>query len=232
MNCKGANNHWWVQREGTDLHLPVDLHEDPLVQDAKAVLVEGTTFIDIGAHVGLYTVNLAPKAGLVVAIEAANDTYDDLISNVRLNNLDNVEAWLAAAWDSVSTYCLNSEAVLEAGRTRDRIESDGSTRVLEGGTGLALPVDDMLRSNIPPVSLVKIDVEGVEDRVLVGMRDTLLGHRPVILLEMHHEFLSEEQGGGEPLKNRVLGLLDQYNYRHSIPIPAGAGYHLWCTPKE
>lgn len=62
----------------------------------------------------------------------------------------------------------------------------------EGGTGLLLPkgtgnfiplmtLDSLSLAN---VSLIKIDVENMEDQVLEGARETILKNRPVILIEI------------------------------------------------
>jgi tRNA G37 N-methylase Trm5 len=66
-------------------------HEDQIL--ARFTPKEGDTVIDIGAHIGRYTITsskLVGNTGKVVAIEAGPDTFQILKRNVTLNNLTNV----------------------------------------------------------------------------------------------------------------------------------------------
>jgi FkbM family methyltransferase len=66
-------------------------HEDHIL--ARFIPKEGDTVIDIGAHIGRYTIvssKMVGKTGKVVAIEADLDTFQILKRNVALNNLTNV----------------------------------------------------------------------------------------------------------------------------------------------
>ena len=66
-------------------------HEDHIL--ARFIPKEGDTVIDIGAHIGRYTIvssKMVGKTGKVVAIEADMDTFQLLKRNVALNNLTNV----------------------------------------------------------------------------------------------------------------------------------------------
>jgi FkbM family methyltransferase len=44
---------------------------------------------------------------------------------------------------------------------------------------------DKLRSDLPAPTLIKLDVEGAEDRALLGMHETLMGDRPAVVCEVH-----------------------------------------------
>jgi len=48
---------------------------------------EGDIVLDAGAFVGLYTLSVADKAGLVIAVEPNIASYIFLINNVKMNNL-------------------------------------------------------------------------------------------------------------------------------------------------
>jgi hypothetical protein len=58
-----------------------------------AVLQEGSTFIDVGAHVGYYSLLASTQvgpAGRVIAIEPNPHTLERLWRNIRLNNSTNI----------------------------------------------------------------------------------------------------------------------------------------------
>ena len=56
-------------------------------------------------------------------------------------------------------------------------------------TALTIPVRvttlDILRGDLPAPTLIKLDVEGAEDRALLGMRETLVRDRPAVVCEVH-----------------------------------------------
>lgn len=65
-------------------------------------LRKGDVFIDVGAHIGKYTILVAKivgKEGLVIAIEPNPENYETLLENIKLNNLKNVIAVNIAAWN-------------------------------------------------------------------------------------------------------------------------------------
>ena len=49
-----------------------------------------------------------------------------------------------------------------------------------------MAIDELVSSGeLPPPTVVKIDVEGAELAVLEGMRETIGAHRPAIICELH-----------------------------------------------
>jgi FkbM family methyltransferase len=139
----------------------------------------GDVAVDVGAHIGLYSIALAQRvgpSGKVIAFEPDPDNASHLAENVRLNGVaDRLE--------------LRREAVGavagEASFASNGIESS----IVAEQTGLRVPVvtlDEALRGSA--VGVLKIDVEGFEEGVLRGARG-LLGaqeRRPrVVFLEVH-----------------------------------------------
>jgi len=65
------------------------------------IVQEGDLFIDIGAHLGRYTLPIARVVGknsLVIAVEASNKNYNCLKKNIECNSIYNVTVINAAAW--------------------------------------------------------------------------------------------------------------------------------------
>jgi len=60
---------------------------------SQEVLSRGMNVIDIGAHIGAYTILVAEKVGKdgkVIAIEPEPKNYEQLLKNIQLNHFENV----------------------------------------------------------------------------------------------------------------------------------------------
>jgi FkbM family methyltransferase len=159
---------------------------EPGVQEAlRKRLGPGSTFYDIGANVGFFTLIAARRIGLqgrVYAFEPLPDSARALAHNVALNELGNVEvvqaavgarpgrAGLAVTEESVQAHLVEFETHVPALVT---IEVDVTAIDTEVAAGRRAP------------DVLKIDVEGAELAVLEGMRRTLDAHRPTLICELH-----------------------------------------------
>jgi len=130
--------------------------------------------IDIGAHVGYYTLlaaKLVGPTGKVYAFEPEPGNHSTLQKNIQLNNYQNIVATRIAVSDRrgrASMYLTS----LDSGRHslfQHGLPKLGSTQV-ETTT-----LDWFLESqDAPRVDLIKIDVEGAEVDVLDGMHQLLI----------------------------------------------------------
>lgn len=151
-----------------------------------ALLKDARTVIDIGANTGLFAL-LAAKAKptcKVWAFEPVPFIFDMLQKNIRLNQLANLEAIPAAVTDFVG------ELTFYITRTNVGIPTDSSScqsfraHVEE----LRLPTvtldEQVRRSGIARVDILKIDAEAAEARVIRGALGTIENHRPLIICEV------------------------------------------------
>jgi len=160
-----------------------------LFKMANELVKAGDVVWDVGANVGLFTfaaASRAGKSGEVIAIEA--DLW--LVSLLRrsCNLLDRcrnaaVTVLPAAASDSLS---LAKFHIARRARSSNHLEGVGSTQA--GGTRstedvLAVTLDWLLERVAAP-RVLKIDVEGMEHRVLAGATAVLSKARPVIWCEV------------------------------------------------
>jgi len=161
-------------------------------------LSAGGDFVDVGAHIGMYTVAAALALGgrgRVLAFEPNPAARAQLEKNLALNGCDNVVVSGRAVADVVGAAFLHvpgtpdpSFSSLEAGRFAE------GTPVPVATTTLDREVDAV---GLRP-AVIKIDVEGSELRVLDGMERTLEA-RPVLLVEVSAE-------SGAELELRLEGL--------------------------
>lgn len=147
-------------------------HYEPSVQNALADSVKaGDVVYDVGAHIGFFSIGAARLGARVFAFEPSPENAARLRRNVQLNAAD-VDVVEAAAWDR------DDGVQLVAGG------SDSEWRAQEGGPVESLTLDRFALSH-PAPSLVKIDAEGAEARVLRGARELLRTSRPMIVCELH-----------------------------------------------
>jgi FkbM family methyltransferase len=152
-------------------------------------LRNGMNFIDVGAHVGYFSMlasHAVGSAGRVIAFEPTPSTFDVLAANSRTRN--NVTPMNAAVWSEPSTISLNDygpgfsayNSVFQA-----RLPDEVRRRINERACSVqAVRIDDYVRDSGCVPDVVKIDVESAEMQVLLGMEKLLSGARPIVSLEV------------------------------------------------
>jgi FkbM family methyltransferase len=142
----------------------------------------GNIVLDIGAHVGLFSVvtaRLVGPGGRVFSFEPTPGTREILERTVRLNGLgDRIE--------------VRDEAVTG---------SSGTARFFETGDpgSNATSIDDFASSRSIVVNCIKIDAEGNELAVLQGGERVLREQRPAIALALHPSALQAAGGSLEQI---------------------------------
>lgn len=146
----------------------------------------GGDFVDVGAHIGVYTVAAALALhgrGRVLAFEPNPAGRRQLEANLELNGCENVIVSERAVADAAGEGVLHvpetfdpSFSSLEPGRFAEGDPIRIETTTLDG---------ELAAKGLRP-TVIKIDVEGGELRVLAGMERTLEA-RPVLLVEVTAE---------------------------------------------
>jgi FkbM family methyltransferase len=159
--------------------------EEGLTRALIEKVPQGGVFIDIGAHVGYYTILaslLAGPQGRVVAFEPTPRTRTELAFNTA--GLDNVSIVPKAAWDGPTRLTLT-----DFGWRRSCFNSVVAARIRgnpwhESIEVEAIAVDDWLAAHDIVPSFIKIDAESAEYRILQGLRQTIERHRPILSVEV------------------------------------------------
>ena len=157
---------------------------------------EGDTVVDIGAHMGRYTIPCSKSAGMsgkVVAIEAHPYNFRILQHNLRLNKLKNVSVLNCAVYsnrarlklylpDEDLGYTMHHSLMTNYLASKYSNEIEQKYIEVEADT-----LDNLLKARgINEVNWIKIDVEGAELEVLKGAREILSTNTRIsILVEIH-----------------------------------------------
>ena len=167
--------------------------------EALAKLVRpGATVIDVGANVGFYTRRFAEwvrPGGEVIAIEPEGVNFASLKRVIARRGLVNVLGVQAVASESAGSLYLQKNPfhpadhrIAEAASVAANGRCDGTAAPPCQGSCVkvrAVTIDGILRERgWPKVSLIKIDVQGAEERVLRGAMGALRELRPAVFMEV------------------------------------------------
>lgn len=171
-------------------------------------------FIDIGANVGMYSILAAKLRGCpVYAFEPEAQNFAVLNRNILANNLSGqVVAFPIALYDRMRVDRLFNNSA-EAGNSHnsfsERVDMhlQPTTHRFEQGA-VSLSLDELIEQGaVPPPTHVKIDVDGLEHKIVAGMAKALSmpGLRSVLI----------------ELNTNVV------EHRDIISIMAAAGFHYY-----
>lgn len=148
-----------------------------------AMMRPGKDAIEVGANIGTHTVSMARKlAGMgrrLLAVEPQPVVFQTMCANLALNALFNVSAENAACGDApgwVTFQAPDYRQEANLGGVSMREDGKGSHRVR------CVRLDELVPDDFD-VGLLKIDVEGFEQKVLEGATKTIARCRPFIYIE-------------------------------------------------
>ena len=135
-----------------------------------------STVVDVGANIGLHTIPLSKQVGEngnIIAFEPDPDNYSILLSNIKLNSSDNVQAFNMGLSSKQESRLLYQSDINRGGLSlcKDNVESEYgnispvSIDLIDG--------DSILQKYSPNISLIKIDVEGAEPLVIEGLKNVI-----------------------------------------------------------
>ena len=167
------------------------------IESVRPGLFRTSVALDLGANIGNHSLFFSDFFKQVHAFEPNPRTFKVLALNAEL--VGNVACHQVGLSD-------------RAGAAHFRVNpaNIGASRVVsspEPGTlEVRLATLDSVVSDLPDIRLIKVDVEGHDHAALVGAKETIIGHRPIILFEQ----LLEDAAMGE---SATVALLKSYGYR-------------------
>jgi FkbM family methyltransferase len=190
-----------------------DNYEQENYQFVKDQVKQGMQIIDIGAHIGLFSVctsQLVGPSGKIISFEPTLGTFDLLKNTLRLNDCTNViprdEA--VGSTPGKATFYVSDAIAGCNSNSLVKINEKGQA----GYEVTITTIDNICRDyNLKP-GLVKIDVEGAELDVLKGATNTLKTARPLIILGLHPGFIKTK---GDSLKE-IWDVLTGNNYKVTL----------------
>jgi len=169
----------------------------------------GNIVVDVGANIGLHTLNMARivgNTGQVFAFEPDPSNFETLKKNVKINNYKNIILEQKAVGDKHGRTTLYQSDHPGKHRIFPQTEQAKSQVQVE-----LTNLDNYFDSDmIDKINFIKIDVEGLEFSVLKGMKNILKNSKKIKIL---FEFMPENtmEVGFTPIE--LLNYLTSNNFK-------------------
>lgn len=161
-------------------------YEPELIRTFCKLLREGMTVVDVGAHIGIYSLIASRRVGAsgkVIAVEASPANAELLRRHLKINGCANVDVIDAAVGDRADqiTFIYRPDAT-DPSAFANSIAYDifGRRARIQ-----MMTLDDICKSVSP--ALLKIDIEGAELLAMRGAAGLLTRHRPTLVIAVHPE---------------------------------------------
>jgi len=216
--------------------------EEAVVAAMLAHVKPGDVVLDIGAHLGFFSLlaaHLVGPSGRVHALEPVPSTFAMLARN--LEGLPNATAHNLAAWSEPTEITINdfglAHSAFNSVRRPRLTDAAASTRSRPIKTR-AVSLDAFAREHRLRPTFVKIDAESAEGEVLAGMRWLLEEVRPVLCVEVGDLGVEEAAPSTELVRTltssgyRALEFADAGFRSHQRKLCYGYGNLLFCPSDD
>ena len=172
---------------------------------------KNSIFFDVGANIGIYTLYSAVKIGnIVYSFEPHSVNYKNLLDSISLNGLKNCYAFC---------FAVSDQTALSSIQVKDLYEGVADNIVGVRGDYyhgcVEMSLDFLVKKGIlPQPDYIKIDVDGFEDKVVLGALETIQKCKS-ILVEIdnkHLHLLKEITNQGFKIMSKSKRNNEEYNY--------------------
>lgn len=166
-------------------------HEREILDEIKILSENYECFIDVGAHVGYYSIRLSKHFKEIYAIEPNINNYQGLLINVIINNIANIRGIPTPLYSEKKKLKLANN-----GSSSFLFNNDfkGSYYEIETDT-----FDNLFYEN--GNCIIKLDVEGSELNILKGAKNNL-NFNNIWIIEWHNN-----------LRKSIIEYMENYNFK-------------------
>jgi FkbM family methyltransferase len=167
-------------------------------------------FFDVGAHIGIVSLSVSKninKNGLIYAFEPSKINLKLLkyhISSNKLKNIKVIEKMIISTKKKKSVIYESNEA----SGMNSIVEID-SKNITNKRYIPSITLDEFCRDKKLSPDIIKVDIEGSEIEMLIGAKNIIKKHKPIIFLS-YHPFHLKKLGYKNSL---IFEILKQLNYK-------------------
>jgi len=201
------------------------INEKHFEELAHLIIKPDWNVIDLGANIGTHSILLSKLAsdGRVFSFEPQSLTFSLLQNNLLLNSCKNVFSYRFAI-SNTEMNVISMDSFSYHGEKINNGALGVSQNNLAGDLTISKKLDDF---NLPPISFIKIDIQGSEVNAVRGAKETIMRHKPIMFVEVEEQRLRSLGSSSKELIELLLG----YGYilfRVMTDYPCD---HI-CVPKE
>lgn len=178
-------NNIYLRQGTSDTFIYKEIFIDECYKKCVNKLAANSIVVDIGAHIGLFSIYCGAKCGKIFAYEPHKENYNLAVKNIQKSGIPAVNIYNLAVWSETGkTVCLSDG---EGTRTGEHtVKTDGeknSVKSLQVGT---VSIRDIFINNrIDFCDLFKMDIEGAEYAALFAAPDEVFEKIGSICMEYH-----------------------------------------------
>lgn len=182
-------------------------YEEEVLASIKKHLPKDGVFVDIGANIGDHTLfsSYIANTGKVIAFEPIPAIFHQIEESVLLNKEKD-----HAVIELHNIACGKEKNTLTLSIPKDNV--GGSSLIRRGEVSLQVSIEkaDVFLEKESKIDLIKIDTEGFEYDVLLGLEETIKKHSPSLIIEYSPQLykLSDDK----KIAENILLFLKKHHY--------------------
>lgn len=173
------------------------------------------TVLDIGSNIGYYAIlesKLVGPSGKVFSIEPSPKNFELLEENLKLQKMNNFQLFNLAIGSKNEKLEFVISGKSNWSKIKEKNDIIGKNDKII--TVLVKPLDLFCEENLlEKIDLIRMDVEGYEENIIAGGKETLRKFKPTLMIEIHKMYLGKER------TKKILNELYELGYeiKHYFP---------------
>lgn len=208
-----------------DFHLiAYGKHDEEIIEWLDQYLKPDDLFLDIGANIGYFSLYAAKiRKANVIAFEPSKRELSRFYENIALNQLNSITLYPYALGTKTTKLTLNIADYQNPGKNSIVVSKSDKQFSTQEDINVCALGDLVSLSQISKIKLIKIDVEGYEYQILIGLSSFMeLLTQTVFIIEITTYADKDPKMEQSQL---IYNFFDNYNYTAKIGLKLNKQYN-------